>query len=287
MRIIKRFAIGDDVLAVKQKLVELGYLAKATTKMFGNDSYKAVKEFQERNNLEADGIVGPITYAALFEAKEPEESVSFDIPSHIGSVARGEISRALAKVSSVRREICLDALQFATDPDVKNDSMKGFYVRGGNLYDKDLSLHKMSDYRLKKYFAYPQYAPYYDNGRQEVMQDMAKKANYEIPGCDCSGFIVGLWRKHKVVAAEMDATANGLYNSYCVKTDKPQPGDLAWKSGHIGLVVCDSPLIVCESAGGEFGIQLTKASNRKAYSFTRKKLVSLGKWTAYGDPKKY
>jgi N-acetylmuramoyl-L-alanine amidase len=34
---------------------------------FGNDTNRAVVEFQKDKGLEADGIVGPLTWAALFK----------------------------------------------------------------------------------------------------------------------------------------------------------------------------------------------------------------------------
>ena len=58
--------IGEDVRAVKDRLVELGYLHKSTHNLMGYDSRKAVKAFQKANGLEVDGIVGPLTWKALF-----------------------------------------------------------------------------------------------------------------------------------------------------------------------------------------------------------------------------
>ena len=42
-RNLKRYITGEDVRYVKDRLVELGYLAKATHNMYGDDTYKAVK----------------------------------------------------------------------------------------------------------------------------------------------------------------------------------------------------------------------------------------------------
>ena len=107
-RILKRYMIGDDVRAVKDRLVELGYLKKATHNMYGDDTYKAVKAFQGVNNLEVDGVVGPYTWAALFDQPQPQPAI--DVPDWIAEPARTEISRALATVSKKRRDICLLAL---------------------------------------------------------------------------------------------------------------------------------------------------------------------------------
>lgn len=284
-RILKRFMTGEDVLYLKKKLLSLGYLDKVTHSMFGSDTYKAVKNFQAANNLEVDGIAGKITWYALMGEKEPQPSPLFEIPAHIGDEARAAISDALCSCTEVRRKIVLEALKFAVDPTEKPICMRCFYVRGGNLYDTDLSLHKMTSARLKKYFSTKSYEPYYDNGRTAIMNRMAQQTNYEIPGADCSGFIVGLWRRFSVARPNFDAAANGLYGSYCTQVDKPQPGDLAWRSGHIGI--CVGGGYVVESAGGAYGVQLTKINNRKVWSFVDNKLHKLSAWSAFGDPKVY
>lgn len=282
-RNMKRYMIGEDVRAVKDKLVELGYLKKATHNMFGDDTYRAVKAFQSANGLEADGIVGPMTYAALFEEPRPEPVTP--VPAWIAEPARTEIALALATVSAKRREICLDALQFCVDRNMQPSILKGFYIRGANLYDKDLSLHVMTKSRLDSYFRKSSYAPYFDNGRKEMMLRMAAASDYTIPGADCSGFIVGLWRAAQVVGTGFDANANHLYSSYCVPTKSPQPGDLAHKDGHIGIYV--APNLIVEDAGGAYGVQLTRPKDRSLLNFVDRRIHKLNKWQHAGDPKVY
>lgn len=284
-RNLKRYMIGEDVRAVKDRLVELGYLKKATHNMYGDDTYKAVKAFQAANGLEADGIVGPMTWAALFDEPQPQPAV--DVPDWIAEPARTEISRALATVSKKRREICLLALQYCVDKETNPVFMRCFYIRGANLYDKDLSLHVMTKARLDSYFRRPAYEPYFDGGRKEMMIRQAMLNDYTIPGADCSGFIVGLWRKTGVVSTGFDATADHLYSSYCVPraTSQLLPGDLAHKSGHIGL--CVSKNWIVESGGGAYGIQLSKRTDRRLMDMRDRTVHKMGKWTAFGDPKVY
>ena len=275
---------GDDVRYVKDRLVELGYLAKSTHNTYGNDTYRAVKAFQNANGLEADGIVGLLTWTMLF-ADQPAPSI--EVPDWIAEPARTEISRALAGVSAKRREICLNALQYCVDRNTNPSILKGFYIRGANLYDKDLTLHVMTKARLDKYFSRSAYEPYYDSGRKQMMEVMAKKSNYTIVGADCSGMIVGLWRAAKVVSSGFDANANHLYSSYCVEraVANLQPGDLAHKSGHIGLVV--APNWIVEAVGGAYGIQLTKRTDRRVMDFRDRSIHKMSKWTNFGDPKVY
>ena len=58
---------GDDVRAVQTALTEQGYTPGSIDASYGPKTEKAVKAFQEDKALEVDGIVGPITWAALFE----------------------------------------------------------------------------------------------------------------------------------------------------------------------------------------------------------------------------
>lgn len=280
-RNIKRYMSGEDVKCAKDRLVELGYLYASTKNRFGDDSYKATKAFQSANGLVPNGIIGRETWSALF-GEQPEPAVP--VPSWIAEPARTEISQALAKVSAKRREICLRALEFCVDRNTLPTILKGFYIRGANLYDKDLSLHVMTQARLNSYFKRKAYEPYYDNGRESMMRSMAKQSGYTIVGADCSGFIVGLWRDAHVVSSGFDATADHLYSSYCVPTSNPQPGDLAHRSGHIGLCLGNW---VVESGGGAYGIQLTKRTDRRLMDMRDYRVHKMGKWQHYGDPKVY
>jgi chitosanase len=55
---------GDDVKVVQQALVDAG-LAVSADGTFGPTTAEAVKQFQQKQGLKADGIVGPATRAAL------------------------------------------------------------------------------------------------------------------------------------------------------------------------------------------------------------------------------
>lgn len=292
-RLIKRYMSGDDVTYVKKRLVELGYLKSALKPRYGNDSYRAVQKFQKDKGLKVDGIVGPLTWEALFEEEVPEtkpvepevEPVDVEIPSHIGAVAAKAIKKDLSTTTEKRRAIVLEALNWAIDPNNSPKRLYAFYIRGGNLYNRDLKPNIMTEAKLEKYFSRSDYKEYYDDGRDDMMREMCETYGYEMAGCDCSGFVVGVWRKLKVQSSGFDANANRLYNTYCVKTSSPKPGDLAWRNGHIGLYVGGG--YIAESIGGAYGVQLTKVDNRRAFNFCDNKLHKFSAWTAFGDPKAY
>ena len=63
--------LGDENASVKsmqQTLINLGYLKGTADGVFGNLTYKALKEFQKANALSADGVAGKSTIAALNKA---------------------------------------------------------------------------------------------------------------------------------------------------------------------------------------------------------------------------
>jgi len=238
------------------------------------------------NGLQVDGIVGPLTLAALFgDSGTTDPVAAVEIPERFSGSIKASLGPALASVSPIRRQICLDALQYAIDPYKPPAYPLSFYIRGGNLYNKDLTANIMTMDKLDRYLATPGYAPYYDGGRDEFMRRAAAAQGYKCTGADCSGGIVGLLRHAGVVSTGFDANANTLYGSYSVKTAKPIAGDWAWRSGHIGLYVGGG--YVVEWIGGAYGCQLTKYANRKVYNFMTRKLQAFSPWAGCGDPKAY
>jgi len=282
-RNVKRYLSGFDVLRVKKRLVELGYLRAATTRKFGGESYAAVKAFQRANDLDADGIVGKYTWAALFHtAANAGPAAAVKIPAHLPDGLRTSLGAELAQASAERRALCLLALAYAIDPYHPGDYPRSLYIRGGNLFNKDLTENVITMARIESGAA--KQPEYYDGGRREFMLE-AVDDNPAITGADCSGGVVGLWRRENVRPAGFDANANTLYAGHCVRTSSPKPGDLAWKSGHIGLYVGAGRIV--EWAGGAYGCQLTKANDRRCYNYVEKRLSKMPKWQAYGDPKHY
>ncbi|WP_223377322.1 spore cortex-lytic enzyme [Schnuerera sp. xch1] len=56
---------GEDVKNVQWQLVKWKYLIGDVDGIFGPDTYRAVRRFQQKNGLKVDGVVGPDTAAAL------------------------------------------------------------------------------------------------------------------------------------------------------------------------------------------------------------------------------
>ena len=65
---VRKGSTGADAKLVQQRLKDLGYLTGAVDGNFGTASVTALKTFQSRHGLEADGVAGQSTYQLLFSA---------------------------------------------------------------------------------------------------------------------------------------------------------------------------------------------------------------------------
>lgn len=298
---------GNDVLYIKKKLFDLGYFAKnikkVTSKVFRKDTYNAVIFFQGRNqdkygrNLEADGIIGQLTWDAIEKVHEQETITKPDEPTdnnilkkidsytHISKIKREKIKADLRGVSELRQQICIEILNYAYDQDVPGN-VRALYMIGANLYNKDLRLNIPTESDIRSQAK--SRPTYYNSGRMEWMIEQVKR-NPSIPSSDCSGMEVGYMRKHRLVSNSFDTTANNfcLKSTYSTKITRAQlqPGDWVGKNGHIGTYVGGG--FVVEFYGGAFGCQLTNVDNRIGWNFVTKKKERGGAWTRFRRPKAY
>ncbi len=83
-RTLRRGYQGDDVKSVQSRLKELGYYTGSIDGQYGSGSMAAVKAFQSKHGLTADGLAGKATYAILFSdsAKKANESSTTTTPSN-------------------------------------------------------------------------------------------------------------------------------------------------------------------------------------------------------------
>jgi len=71
-RLVRRGSRGSDVAELQSRLTDQGF-ELAADGIFGKRTDAAVRQFQEQNALDVDGIVGPLTWKALgVEVPEPE-----------------------------------------------------------------------------------------------------------------------------------------------------------------------------------------------------------------------
>ena len=85
---------GEQVRIIQTKLKNWGYYDGTVDGIFGSKTTEAVKYFQRKNGLTADGIVGPATLRALgmsTDSSSTSQSASLDLLARVISAeARGE-----------------------------------------------------------------------------------------------------------------------------------------------------------------------------------------------------
>ncbi|MBR3842355.1 MAG: peptidoglycan-binding protein [Christensenellaceae bacterium] len=300
-RNLKRYMTGDDVREVKDWLFEHGFyetkIKKITNNRYGNDTYKAVKVFQDMYHLVVDGITGKNTIAKMNELMLPKEPYITEYVSatdypRLSETARAAINEALKRVSKERRDIVLEALKYATDASIAAQFIypSSLYIRGGNLYNTDGKLNAITESYLTGAYK-KKYASYCTSGRLEMM---ISAVNYflgigeKITGADCSGGIIGILRHFGYISMTTDTTANGLCGSgysTVIKKEDLSAGDFIGRNGHICLYAGGGYMV--EWAGGAYGCQLTHMDNHRCWSFTKNKYVKQTACTKYRRPKMY
>lgn len=69
MKTLKYRSRGNEVYILEELLLEMGYEVYVSN-YFGKDTDAAIKDFQSKNNLVVDGIVGPKTWSKLVEKQQ-------------------------------------------------------------------------------------------------------------------------------------------------------------------------------------------------------------------------
>jgi len=82
-RVLREGCEGEDVKALQERLAELGYghyLGRwGADGDFGLATHSAVMAFQDQHGLAVDGIVGPLTWAALDAAQPPAPEPTYTV----------------------------------------------------------------------------------------------------------------------------------------------------------------------------------------------------------------
>lgn len=71
----RRGSKGEEIRRIQDRLKAQGYYDGGRDGIFGGGTESAVKRFQKARGLEPDGVVGPLTWAALFDDEEIREPV--------------------------------------------------------------------------------------------------------------------------------------------------------------------------------------------------------------------
>lgn len=264
-REIKKGMSGNDVFYIKNKLFDLGMYApkikEIKSRTFGSDSVLATKNFQTQYKLKVTGTVNKITWDTIEKAWEPEPQPippePTPTPSYLSEYTwldpkkREAIEKDLAKVSELRRNICLDILKYAFDPEYRSGNVRALYMWAENMYNTSLKLNYATKEKIER--GSKKYPQYYDGGRKEWMLKQVE-ANPYLPCSDCSGMEVGWLRKFKLVSNKFDRNSTALASKACsIKTTREAalPATFIHRPGHIGTYVGGG--YVVEFVGGAYG----------------------------------
>src|SRR5574337_1242615 len=69
----RRGSTGAEVKTIQVRLAELGLYVGDVDGVFGGGTESAVKNFQQKNGLDVDGIVGEDTWKKLFAGEDLQE----------------------------------------------------------------------------------------------------------------------------------------------------------------------------------------------------------------------
>ena len=199
----------------------------------------------------------------------------------VGTDARRAIDQALRGVTPLRRQLVEAALPFAYDPHGTQVAAfpRSLYLWGADLFGADKALYCPTSAAIELMAA--RKPAFFDGGRREMMLSALQNAaslGDRLSAADCSGAIVGLWRKFDLVEGTFDTVANQLLReplSFPIQKEDLLPGDLVGFDGHIGLYAGAGRVV--EWAGGAYGCQLTRLEGRCCWSFTEKRLVKMKK----------
>ena len=79
---------GDDVFALQERLLELGYDAGRADGMFGPQTEAALRSFQRDYGMVVDGICGPATVRALRQLSPMVQGRPAGVPARAGARPR-------------------------------------------------------------------------------------------------------------------------------------------------------------------------------------------------------
>ena len=86
--VYRQGSTGEAVRTIQEKLVRWGYLDGPVDGIYGSKTTAAVKKFQARNGLTADGVVGPATQKALGMPVQQESGITSGMDSSAALLAR-------------------------------------------------------------------------------------------------------------------------------------------------------------------------------------------------------
>lgn len=202
---LRRGSSGAYVKAAKERLFALGMyspkVAAITSDTLGVDSVEAIKRFQIKNGLEADGVIGPLTWAALFPDAATESTEDG---------AATEVADNLAAMLAKIKALC--------DEQVNNESCY-VWATSGILGIKATEAYIRSREARNN-------SGTNANRAVNAWRKQLNAGNELFRLFDCSGFVSWVLTQAGVFSGRRDC--DGLY-SLCNRIDAPRDGALLFR----------------------------------------------------------
>jgi tetratricopeptide (TPR) repeat protein len=130
---------GEAVEKLQEALKRLGYDIEAADGRFGPGTRRAVMAFQSKNELKADGVVGPATFRAIVGGAPGSVDVAMDVPVPLTVSDKLEILDALGNIMRARKRYAEaipyydQALALVTKPERRHWV---YYYARGTCYER-------------------------------------------------------------------------------------------------------------------------------------------------------
>ena len=134
---IRKGSTEAPVVNLQNILVALGFNPGPADGIFGTSSENAVKQFQQSNNLAADGVVGPNTWAALCKslAQTPPTNTGAAPPNVVPSGGNVPIAWGTKVSSDFKTKVIEIARDLGTNPDFL---MAAMYFESGGTFSPSI-----------------------------------------------------------------------------------------------------------------------------------------------------
>lgn len=153
--VITRGKTGTEIYSIQERLIELGYLNYRATGKFSNMTSNAVRNFQQRNGLPADGQIGAETMRALFSEDAVRQGANPKFSSAVGRAYTGSVvqSAAASTWEAIDAQFPVGSQVTVTDYNtgetfavVRTGGVNNAEVTAASVQDNDAFLHVFGGY---------------------------------------------------------------------------------------------------------------------------------------------
>lgn len=272
---------SENITPYQERLYELGYLTNEPDGVFGDATIAAVKRFQDRNGLTADGRLGPKTMAVLMS----EDAIPNSLALGMSGDDVYAVQERLNELKYLTNDMKTSYFGAVTDHAVRAFQKENGLTADGRVGKQTMSV-LMSDEAKKAPSSYKQYSnsssagssssssgssssegsytPVPPASDQPSISNMIKIAKSRL-GCryvtggkgdnkfDCSGFVWWVMKKSGFSQSYLTSYGWRSVTKYpkIKKISDLQAGDVIVFYGHVGLCVGDGEMIHASSSAGK------------------------------------